>query len=263
MAEKFSNKASTTLNGAINNAVTSLVVTSATGFPTTGTFRIVVDPATASEEIMTVTAVSGTTYTVTRASEAIAGVQTAFSHADLAVIKHVLTAGAVQSLGLIFLEQQTASVSATLDFTTWYSTAYDEYIIEFLAVLPATAGANLLARASVNGGSSYDSTTGNYVGTTSVNATFTAWAAQGGAAVATNVAAGGTGPFGVYGHMRIFPAVTRPWFVGQTGYLTNTPARVSGLVSGDYEPAAFNAIRFLFSTGNITSGTIRIYGVAK
>lgn len=101
MAEVFSNKATTTLNGAINNSVVTLVVTSTTGFPTTGTFRIVVDPGTATEEIMSVTAVAGTTYTVTRASEAVAGVQTAFSHADLAPIKHVLTAGALAAISAI------------------------------------------------------------------------------------------------------------------------------------------------------------------
>jgi hypothetical protein len=98
MAEVFSNKAETTLNGAINDVVTSLVVTSATGFPTSGDFRIVVDPDTATEEIMTVTAVSGTTFTIARATEEIAGIQTAFSHANGATIKHVLTAGAVERI---------------------------------------------------------------------------------------------------------------------------------------------------------------------
>lgn len=100
MSEQFTNKAETTLNGAINNSVTSLVVTSATGFPTTGDFRIIVSPDTANEEIMTVTAVSGTTFTVTRASEAVAGTQTAQSHSNGATIAHVLTAGALQNASL-------------------------------------------------------------------------------------------------------------------------------------------------------------------
>lgn len=99
MAEVFSNKAETTLNGAIDDNDTSLIVSSATGFPTTGNFRIVVSPSTASEEIMIVTGVSGTTFTIGRATEAIAGVQTAFSHADGAEVKHVLTAGALTLSG--------------------------------------------------------------------------------------------------------------------------------------------------------------------
>lgn len=95
MGLKYSNKAQTTLNGAINNSVTSLTVTSATGFPSTGIFKIIVSPNTANEEIMNVTDVSGTTYTVERAAESVAGVQTAFSHSDGATIAHVLTVAGV------------------------------------------------------------------------------------------------------------------------------------------------------------------------
>jgi hypothetical protein len=81
--EQFSNNAATTLNGAINNSVTSLVVTSATGFPSAGNFRIIIE-----SEILLVTAVSGTTFTVTRAQES----TSAASHADTTALTHVLTA---------------------------------------------------------------------------------------------------------------------------------------------------------------------------
>ncbi len=80
--EKLANNASSTLNGAINNSVTTLVVTSATPFPAAGNFRILVD-----SEIMLVTAVSGTTFTVTRGS---AG-STAASHVDTSTVTHVVT----------------------------------------------------------------------------------------------------------------------------------------------------------------------------
>lgn len=65
------NNYSTTLNGAINNSVTSLVVTSATGFPAVGagiTCNITVQEST-TVEIMKVTAISSTTLTVVRAQE--------------------------------------------------------------------------------------------------------------------------------------------------------------------------------------------------
>lgn len=83
MTENFSNEYQTTLNGAINNSVTSLVVTNATGSPTAN-FRIRID-----DEYLLVTAKAGTTFTVTREVEGSA----AASHADLAVVTHVLTAG--------------------------------------------------------------------------------------------------------------------------------------------------------------------------
>ncbi len=99
MAEQISNNATTTLNGSITNSQTTLVVTSATGFPTTGEFRILVKAEGANtDEIMTVTAVSGTTFTIVRASEVFAGSQTASAHGSGAAVSHVLTAGGLSSL---------------------------------------------------------------------------------------------------------------------------------------------------------------------
>lgn len=89
VVEVYTNNASTTLNGTINNSVTSLVVTSATGFPTSGNFRIIVE-----DEIMLVTAVSGTTFTVTRAHEGTTGA----SHASGVAVTQVHTAGAIDSI---------------------------------------------------------------------------------------------------------------------------------------------------------------------
>jgi len=84
--EQFANDAQTTLNGAINNSVTSVTVTSATGFPTIGNFRVVVE-----SEIMLVTSVSGNVFTVVRGQEG----TTAAAHADLADIAQVVTKGSM------------------------------------------------------------------------------------------------------------------------------------------------------------------------
>lgn len=63
--EKFQNGAAvTTLSGSITNSQTTLVVASASGFPASGNFRIRIG-----NEIMLVTGVSGTTFTVTRGAE--------------------------------------------------------------------------------------------------------------------------------------------------------------------------------------------------
>jgi hypothetical protein len=96
MAELFANDAYTTLNGAINNSVTTIVVADGALFPAEGDFRIRVD-----DEFMLVTGVSGTTWTVERAVEGM-GVQatgTAASHADDAEIRQVLTRDGLGSLG--------------------------------------------------------------------------------------------------------------------------------------------------------------------
>lgn len=87
--EKFTNSASSTLNGGISDVATSLVVTSAASFPVEGQFRVKIE-----SEILLVTGVSGTTFTVTRAQEG----TTAVSHSTGLDVVHVLTAGAVAQL---------------------------------------------------------------------------------------------------------------------------------------------------------------------
>lgn len=62
--ENYANVAVTTLNGAITSTAVTLVVVSSTPFPATGQFTIVIGP-----EIMLVTNVAGTTWTVVRGQE--------------------------------------------------------------------------------------------------------------------------------------------------------------------------------------------------
>src|SRR5690348_6298844 len=87
MAEQFANLAQTTLNGAINNSVTSITVASSSGFPSSAQYRVRVE-----SEIMLVTAGAGTTsWTVTRGAEG----TTAVAHSTGVSVYHVLTAGAL------------------------------------------------------------------------------------------------------------------------------------------------------------------------
>jgi hypothetical protein len=84
--ERFVNNAITTLNGSINASQTTLIVVNASSFPTNGNFRIIID-----SELMLVTGVSGTTFTVTRAIESTIGA----THASGKDVKAVLTKGAL------------------------------------------------------------------------------------------------------------------------------------------------------------------------
>lgn len=85
----YSNTAvETTLSGGINNSVTSIVVGSVSGFPVSFPYTLVIDQATASEELVTVTAAAGTTLTVTRGSDSTSAV----THSAGAAVKHVASA---------------------------------------------------------------------------------------------------------------------------------------------------------------------------
>ena len=113
MAEQFANGAQTSLSAGVNNVDTAITVVSATGFPTTGNFRILIKAeASYTDEICTVTGVSGATFTITRASEAIRGTQAASTHNSGAEVIHVLTAGGLASnIGSISWEDAVTAVS--------------------------------------------------------------------------------------------------------------------------------------------------------
>lgn len=81
-AFKYANNPQTTLSGAITAGATSINVVSGAAFPATGRFTIIVDA-----EIMLVTGVTGTTWTVERGSEATA----AAAHNNNATVTGVLT----------------------------------------------------------------------------------------------------------------------------------------------------------------------------
>jgi len=90
VAEQYANRASTTLDGAIDGSATSISVASATGFPTSAQYRIVID-----NEILLVTGgVGTTTWAVSRGAEGTASVP----HTDETAVIHVLTAASLRDV---------------------------------------------------------------------------------------------------------------------------------------------------------------------
>ena len=89
MAEVYTTLGYSTLNGGINNSVTTLIVTSASSFPASGVFRIIIE-----DEIMKVPGVSGASFTIVRGQE---GTSPA-SHADGLAVKETFTAAALDAI---------------------------------------------------------------------------------------------------------------------------------------------------------------------
>lgn len=83
-----SNARETELTGSISNSATSITVASTTGYPASTPFVIHCELGTSNEEIMLVTAVAGTTFTVTRGYDS----STAVSHSAGARIVHGVAA---------------------------------------------------------------------------------------------------------------------------------------------------------------------------
>lgn len=89
MIERYANGAVTTLDEDLDTSETGVDVVSVTGFPAAGNFRILIG-----RELMIVTAVSGTTFTVIRGAEGTA----AAVHTAGDVVTHVLTRDAMPAL---------------------------------------------------------------------------------------------------------------------------------------------------------------------
>lgn len=174
--------------------------------------------------------------------------------------------------GLVLLEQHTAAASATLDFTTFISATYDEYLVEALSISPATAAANLLWRIGTGGGPTWDA---------GANYGFSGWrwspvgsASAGASGGLTSVGLDGSGGLkndaslplsGSWKLTNLQSTTALKYIIGQCGFIDNAGVAVSAALSGFYNSIAAPAtgVRFLMSAGNITSGTIRIYGIAK
>lgn len=176
-------------------------------------------------------------------------------------------------LGWRLLSSATASSSASVSFASGIDSTYDEYVIEFINVVGASS-AGLRARTSSNGGSSYDSGASDYLSILQYNtvSTPTPSGAAGTsdgflslhASTINNTASQG----GLNGQLRLYApsnASARKMMVGQFVLPSDASDeyQLSEMRGVRKSASAVNAIQFYMSTGNIASGTFKLYGVKK
>lgn len=166
---------------------------------------------------------------------------------------------------LVLIDTKTATNSATVNFTTGIS-GYDQYVLKWTNVLLATNNQQLGVQYSTDGGSNYSAT-----GYANIQL-FSTGAGAGGANVGTTFATimlgqsngtatlPGSGQATFYdwnnsSNQKSFNSVTvtlnASGFIPEqnTGYWTTT--------------TAVNAFQLLSSSGNITKGTFKLYGVVN
>lgn len=168
---------------------------------------------------------------------------------------------------LVLLEQHTASASATLDFTTAISATYDEYEIHFVGIVPATTNVSFQMQMGTGAGPTYD--TGNnynygmlYSGIGDVP-TQSSGSSVGAIDLAHSVST--TTSYSTNGVIYLFnPGGSAFKFINGKIQSVAVGNLYQWGNSGVYKSTtAVTAFRFLMSSGNITSGIIRVYGVAK
>jgi len=172
--------------------------------------------------------------------------------------------GADAGGGTKVLARATFSTASTVDITGFDSSNYDAYKI-FWEITPSADGCDLLYRTSTDGGSSYDSSAGNYAWrhiindgssppvdynlTSTTEGRTTRRASNGGALLAA-----GTGEHGVGEISIIAPDNTGYTLImsNQVGFHTNAVLQYSQLWFARLAEADIDAFQMLGDTGTLT-----------
>tara|TARA_A100001391_G_scaffold97325_1_gene64428 strand:- start:78 stop:689 length:612 start_codon:yes stop_codon:yes gene_type:complete len=182
----------------------------------------------------------------------------------------------VSAKSMILLSTQTASSSATIDFTSGIDSTYKEYIFKFIGIHPQTDATVFQMNGSTDTGSNYNvtkTTTAFYAihresETTPVLEYDTGSDLAQSTAFSRVVSAGNTGNDNdqcCVGQMWLFnPSSTTfvKHFMAVGDTVGNSDYDMPGYIAGYFNTtSAIDAIQFKMNSGNIDSGTIKMYGV--
>jgi hypothetical protein len=176
--------------------------------------------------------------------------------------------------GLNLISTQTASSSSTLDFTSGIDSTYKEYIFKFINIHPATDGANFQVNFR-DGGSDYDATkTTTFFNAfhnesdtdTGLNYFAANDLAQSTSFQNISLAVGADNDQSTSGNLNLFEPSNTTFvkhFISQFNSYESTDFSTNYFVAGYCNvTAAIDGVQFKFSSGNIDSGVIKLYGVS-
>ena len=171
----------------------------------------------------------------------------------------------------VFIEEQAASVTASLDFETGIGGTYKSYMFEFLGLIPVTDGAQLGMRMARSAGT-YEAGTSDYlyavVGLDSAGTAISASSDADSRIYLTGAGVGGNVSEGLGGFLKLYEpsnTVRRKQVNGQVSYWTSDATRklVVAQFAGGLTDAvgAVMGVQFWFTSGSIESGSIRLWGL--
>jgi len=186
-----------------------------------------------------------------------------------------ITVLANASDGITFISSQTASASASISFTTGIDSTYKAYKFVFSNVKPATDATNFSFQTSTNGGSSY--------GVTCTSTAFQTYQFEDGSATSLSYAGdndlaqstsfqkitsqvGNDTDESLSGVLTIFnPSSTtyvKHWISDINNVYAPEALCIRMFHAGYFNTtSAVNACQFKFASGNISAGTIYLYGI--
>lgn len=179
-------------------------------------------------------------------------------------------AGGGGSGALTLLASMTASNSSSLDFVGIITSSYDTYVVEFSSLLPVSGGNDLRLVFSTNGGSTYDtSSIYEYACSYSYPGGFGQGISSGSDTALQLIGSNwATGTMGGSGTLKIFDPLNGSLDTGiayDTQYYHDGVSQTLHLNGGGRyrSPTAVNAFRLTANSGNLASGTVRVYGLSK
>ena len=177
---------------------------------------------------------------------------------------------------LILLSTQTASSSANISFTTGLDSTYDEYIFKFINCRPATDNVYFQFNLSTDSGSNYNvtKTTTFFLAYHDEVDLSTGLAYQTGEDLAQSTSdqritynIGNVSDESVSGSLQLFNPSSTTYvkhFISNTNNYYPDNYSMNNFMAGyGNTTSAVNAIRFQMSSGNITDGIIKMYGLKK
>jgi hypothetical protein len=176
---------------------------------------------------------------------------------------------------MIFIATQTASNSTAIDFVNGsggvvFDSTYKAYALVLTSVKPVTDTARPILRTSSNAGSSYDTGASDYAFWTGGGNADTTANANNNSAADDGIYIGSTDGCGnatgehLSGIIYMFNPAGTDRFLTKHDIAMVPPDGVPWFGNGGGMRAAnadVDAIRFLYSTGNISSGTFTLYGL--
>jgi hypothetical protein len=178
--------------------------------------------------------------------------------------------------GLVLLTTNTASSSSSLSFTAKIDSTYSEYIFFFNNIHPATDGANFTFNLSADGGSNFNvtKTTTFWYANHSEDNSATSLGYDGGTDLAQGTgyqifveSLGADNDQSTSGMLHLFDPSNTTFVKHFMAVINNSIStdRTSNHFIAGYgnTTSAINAVDFKMSSGNIDSGTIKMFGVVK
>lgn len=166
----------------------------------------------------------------------------------------------------VMIQSQDISSVATVDFTTGFDSAtYGSYVFVLENVVPATNSVDINVRLSNDGGSNWIAGTSYWWQGTQSGST----ASQTGNGVSswelnTNVAIANTAGLGLSGDLMIYGAGDSGTFTtARWNVFGSTASQAAGYAPYGGSAEAHNGVRFLASSGNLSTGRITMYGRKK